>query len=55
LEIVEGHFFALVQEDPGVVDDAVAFLGWRSRSFSLVKQLEPTNPLHQYKTVLSNG
>ncbi len=55
LEVVERHFFALVQEYSYVVDDTVAFLGRRSRSFSFVKQLEPANPLYQYKTVLSDG
>ena len=55
LEVIERDFVSLIQEDLGVVYDMVAFLGRRSRSFSLVKQLEPAHPLHQYKTVLSDG
>ena len=46
LDIVERHFFALVQEDPAVVDDTVTFLGGRSRALSLIKQLEPAHSLH---------
>ena len=55
LDIIERHFVALVQEHSRVVDDAVTFLGRRSRSFPLVKQCESTQLLHQYQIVLSDG
>ncbi len=45
----------LVQKNLYVVGDSDALLSRASLSFSIIKEFKPANPLHQYKTVLSDG